>query len=64
MRTYEEIAAIIKSMDKKTYRTIDRAWYDMILDTGAFRKDARKRFLENIKKVGLTEAEYDTYKTI
>lgn len=61
MKTYEEISTIISNMNDKTFETIGEAWYDMIMENGATRRNARKRFLYNIKKVGLTEEEYDLW---
>lgn len=64
MRNHEEICNIIDKISAKTLKVIDDAWYEMILDRGQTRKNARKRFLYNIKKIGLTEDEYDLWKTI
>ena len=61
MKTYEEISTIISNMNDKTFETIGEAWYDMILESGATRRNARRRFLYNIKKIGLTEEEYDLW---
>lgn len=61
MKTFEEITNIISNMDDKTFETVNEAWHDMILEEGKTRRNARRRFLYNIKKVGLTEAEYDTW---
>ena len=61
MKTFEEITNIISNMDDKTCETVNEAWYDMIMESGKARRNARKRFLYNIKKVGLTEAEYDAW---
>lgn len=62
MKTYEEIATIIREdMDDETFEVINEAWHDMILETGNVRRNARRRFLYNIKKVGLTEDEYDLW---
>jgi hypothetical protein len=48
-------------MSDKTFETINEAWYDMLMESGTTRRNARKRFLYNIKKVGLTEEEYDLW---
>lgn len=61
MKTFEEITTIISNMDDKTFETINEAWFDMIMESGATRRNARRRFLYNIKKVGLTEEEYDLW---
>ena len=64
MKTYEEICTIIDKMKDETFDTIRDAWYDMLLESGNIRRNARKRFLYNIKKVGLTEAEYDLWENM
>ena len=61
MKTYEEVATIINNMDDEAFETVNEAWHDMILEDGDVRRNARRRFLYNIKKVGLTEAEYDLW---
>ena len=61
MKTYEEITTIIHNMNDKIFEVINEAWSDMILENGKTRRNARRRFLYNIKKVGLTEAEYDLW---
>ena len=61
MKTYEEITTIISNMSDKVFEVINEAWGDMILENGKIRRNARRRFLYNIKKVGLTEAEYNLW---
>ena len=61
MKTYEEISTIICNLNDKTFETIHEAWYEMLMESGAVRRNARKRFLYNIKKAGLTEEEYDLW---
>ena len=64
MKTYEEITTIINNMNDKIFEVINEAWYDMILENGKIRRNARRRFLYNIQKVGLTEAEYDLWQNM
>jgi len=58
MKNLEEITAILAEVDDNTFDKIDDAYYDMILKSGNERRNARKRFLYNIKKIGITEEEY------
>lgn len=62
MRTYEEINTIMNNISKKTRKAIDKMWESMILDTGSDRRDARRRFLSDIKKIGLTKKEYEMWR--
>lgn len=61
MRTLKEITTIISNMDDKTFGTLSEASWTMIMEDGAIRRNARKRFLYNLKKVGLTEEEWDRW---
>jgi len=61
MKTYEEITTIISNMNDKVFEVINEAWGDMILENGETRRNARRRFLYNIKKAGLTEAEFNMW---
>lgn len=62
MKTYEEINTIMNNISRKTRKAIGEMWGSMILDTGSDRRDARRRFLSDIKKIGLTEEEYEMWR--
>lgn len=62
MKTYEEINTIMNNISRKTRKAIGEMWGSMILDMGEIRKDSRKHFLSNIKKIGLTEEEYEMWR--
>lgn len=63
MRTYEEINIIMNNISRKTRKTIGEMWESMFLDTAkSDRRDARRRFLSDIKKIGLTEQEYEMWR--
>lgn len=62
MKTFAEIDAIMSNISRKTRKTIEEMWGSMILDGGEIRKDSRKHFLSEIKKIGLTEKEYETWR--
>jgi len=55
----ERIMNIIDNMDDTDFEKMFNSWYDMLLESGNKRRNARRQFLRLCKKYNLTEEEYD-----
>lgn len=64
MRTFEQISNILISLSDEAFERLGDDWYDMIMLDGKERRNARKRFLYRIKKLGISEEEYNYWESV